>query len=299
MSGKIALRFAANDEDILVMEELAKNAHFDLGFHDRRLHWLYSPKTHILILDNTSSEVIGYFTGNFVRQDIFLRAHTYIKKEYRSKHTLFDILPTWDAMMGVPADANLIYNCNGITLKALVRPNPGYVISEKMLSYEGNIHHSILRQFERPPDVTVRLIQDAHDLQLLLAYDKTIHYIADRESFMRQWCSNDGVNATTAIALSSTGICLGFASLRRAVNLIEPAYGESDAIGLALLSAVLLTLREDEVAQITFPGSHSTVLAFCAALGWTSCMTEHRVYSLENILLPWTKVFAVQDFFAV
>jgi hypothetical protein len=228
-----------------------------------------------------------------------LRSHVFIKKEYRTQHTLLDLLPVMDGMMGVPVDANLVYNCNAITLKAIVRPFPGFVISEKMLSYEGSVDHSLLRRYEPPADITVRLLRDAQDLELLLAYDKTVHCIADRDRFMRSWCTNDGINATTAIAISSSGHCVGFASLRRAVNLIEPAYGENDAIGLALLSAVLLSLPEKDIAQITFPGSQRTVFALCAAQGWTSCMTEHRVYSKENIDLPWKKVFAVQDFFLV
>lgn len=143
----------------------------------------------------------------------------------------------------------------------------------------------------------MRLLSSENDLIKLLAYDKTMHALADREVFMRRWCTNDGINATTAIALSSTGICLGFASLRRAINLIEPAYAENETIGVSLLSTVLLALPENDTAQITYPGSQRAVVAFCCAQGWTSCMTEHRVYNKRNIELPWPKIYATHDFF--
>uniref|UniRef100_A0A914UXT8 YitH acetyltransferase (GNAT) domain-containing protein n=1 Tax=Plectus sambesii TaxID=2011161 RepID=A0A914UXT8_9BILA len=201
-------------------------------------------------------------------------------------------------MMPKEPDANIAHNCNGITLKATIRPEIGYIISEKLLSYEGNIDHSNLRRFNKPIDgVTVRLLSGDGDLTQLLAYDKAMHNLADREAFMRQWCTNDGVHATTAIALSSSGVCVGFASLRRAINLIEPAYAESEAIGISLLSTVLLTLPENDIAQITYPASQGAVVAFCTAQGWSSCMTEHRVYSKRNIVLPWSKIFATHDFF--
>ena len=201
--------------------------------------------------------------------------------------------------MRVPDDVNLVYNCNGISLRAVIRFIAGYVISEKLLAYEGSVDHLKLSRYDPPADVVVRLLRDAQDLELLLAYDKTVHCIADRERFMRSWCTNDGINARTVIAISSTGHCVGFASLRKAINWIEPAYADNNVIGLALLSAVLMTLPEQDIAQITFPASQRSVFAFCTAQGWTGCMTEHRVYSKENIDLPWKKVFAVQDFFLV
>uniref|UniRef100_A0A914UXD0 Uncharacterized protein n=1 Tax=Plectus sambesii TaxID=2011161 RepID=A0A914UXD0_9BILA len=201
-------------------------------------------------------------------------------------------------MMPKEPDANIAHNCNGITLKATIRPEIGYIISEKLLTYEGKIDHSNLHRFNKPIDgVTVRLINSDSDFAQLLAYDKAMHNLGEREAFMRQWCTNDGVHATTAIALSSSGACVGFASLRRAISSVEPAYAESEAIGISLLTTVLLTLAENDIAQITYPASQGAVVAFCTAQGWSSCLTEHRCYSKRNIILPWSKIFATNDFF--
>jgi hypothetical protein len=108
-------------------------------------------------------------------------------------------------------------------------------------------------------NVTVRLLNSDEDTEKLIAYDNSLHSLANREKFMRLWCTNDGVHATTAIALSPQGHCVGFASLRLATNLIEPAYAENDDIGLVLLSTVLLTLPDKEIAQLTFPGGCAIV----------------------------------------
>jgi hypothetical protein len=63
MADKLVLRFAENEDDLLEIEKLSKNVHFDLGIHNRRLHFQYTPKTHLMILDKLTNTVIGYGTG--------------------------------------------------------------------------------------------------------------------------------------------------------------------------------------------------------------------------------------------
>uniref|UniRef100_A0A914UXP5 YitH acetyltransferase (GNAT) domain-containing protein n=1 Tax=Plectus sambesii TaxID=2011161 RepID=A0A914UXP5_9BILA len=299
MADQLLLRYVESEQDVIELEKLAAKAHFDIGIHDRSLQWRYTPKTHVVMLDKDTKKIVGYVTANYISSNIFMRAHVYIEKAYRTKHTMLDVTPILDkTMIPKEPDTNIAHNCNGIMIKAAIRPEKGYIIAEKLLSYEGKIDHANLRHFNKPIDgVTVRLINSDSDLVQLLAYDKAMHSLGDREAFMSQWCTNDGVHATTAIALSSSGVCVGFASLRRAISLIEPAYAESEAIGISLLSTVLLTLPENDIAQITYPASQGAVVAFCTAQGWSSCMTEHRCYSKRNIILPWSKIFATHDFF--
>lgn len=156
MADKLSLRFVETEEDLVELERLAAKVHFNIGIHDRRLQWRHSPKTHVLILDKDSGKIVGYTTGNYIRIDIFMRAHIFIEKAYRTKHTLFELQPTLEAIMPKPPETNSFVNCNGITLKASIRPEAGYIISEKLLTYEGIIQHSNLRRFNKPVEgVTV------------------------------------------------------------------------------------------------------------------------------------------------
>ena len=63
MADKLVLRYAENEDDLLEIEEMSKNVHFNLGIHDRRLHFQYTPKIHLMILDKLTKTVIGYATS--------------------------------------------------------------------------------------------------------------------------------------------------------------------------------------------------------------------------------------------
>lgn len=150
MADRLALRFVESEQDLIELEKLAENAHFDIGIHDRTLQWRYTPRTHVLMLDKETRRIVGYVTANYVSKDLFLRAHVYIEKAYRTKRTLFDLQPILETtMMPKEPDTNIFHNCNAITLKATIRPEIGYVIGEKLLTYEGKINHSILRSFNK------------------------------------------------------------------------------------------------------------------------------------------------------
>jgi hypothetical protein len=78
-----------------------------------------------------------------------LSGHAYLKKQYRGHKTSLDLTPRMNSFMRpeiFPDNIIIFHNCNGISLRAVIRSLTGYVIGEKLLTYEGEVdRHKLLR----------------------------------------------------------------------------------------------------------------------------------------------------------
>jgi len=287
-------------DELEKIEAMGAEDHLAVGLHDRLLQWRHSPDSHILFVDKTTDDIVGYGVANPVAASTILLHMVFIKKQYRSGTTYLGIHFKWTTFLSKGngnLPVNFVGNCNEKALKLTVRLTNS-IVTQQLPVYKGPVVHETLSKLPMPDGVTIRLVEDEEDMVMLLAYDKTIHSIADRSSFLRSWCTNDQF-ASTTIAVSEDGECLGYSCLRRESGQIEPAYADNNHVAQALIVGVLRTCAENESVELTIPADQTTGVEFCEALGWTIAFTEHRIYSMANpdSDLPWEKIYGIHHFF--